>query len=180
MGGADTIAGGTGNDTLVVDFSAALGAVSVNGLAGTAAAGYAGNITGIGITTFAGIENFEITSGTLNDVLTLGTGNDFVDAGDGNDTIYGNGGNDTLKGGRGFDTFIFKDGFGTDKITDFSTHRKEKIDLSDVREITDFKDLTDNHLSSDTIGNAIITDGNDTITLTGVDFSNLQSNDFIF
>jgi hypothetical protein len=93
-GGIDTIAAGAGNDTLIADLTLATSAVSLSALAGTAAAGYAGNISGLGVATFAGVENFEITSGVFNDTITTGDGTDVVHAGAGDDTVNLAGGND--------------------------------------------------------------------------------------
>jgi Ca2+-binding RTX toxin-like protein len=111
-GGTDVIDGGTGNDTLIVDYSDATSDVITSAPAGTAAAGYAGTMSGMGPVTYAGIENFDITSGAGNDAITTGagddridtgTGNDVVNAGDGADYIYGNAG-DVIDGGDGVDT----------------------------------------------------------------------------
>jgi hypothetical protein len=121
-GGTDTITAGAGNDTLIADFSLATGAVSINTLAGNATAGYAGNISGLGIATFAGVENFEITSGSSNDTITTGDGNDVVHAGAGNDIVNLGGGDDeaiytmaanvdasdVYKGGDGVDTLTLE------------------------------------------------------------------------
>jgi Ca2+-binding RTX toxin-like protein len=119
-GGTDTIAAGAGNDTLIVDFSSATGAVSINTLAGNAAAGYAGNISGLGIATFAGVENFEITSGDFNDTITTGDGNDVVHAGAGNDIVNLGGGDDeaiyTLASNYGA-TDVYLGGAGNDTLT---------------------------------------------------------------
>jgi len=93
-GGVDTIAAGAGNDTLIADLSLARDDISLNAPAGTSAAGYAGSISGFGIVTFAGVENFEITSGDFNDTITTGDGTDVVHAGAGNDTVNLAGGND--------------------------------------------------------------------------------------
>jgi VCBS repeat-containing protein len=120
QGGTDTIAAGAGNDTLIADFSSATGAVSINTLAGTAAAGYAGNISGLGIATFAGVENFEITSGSFNDVVTTGDGTDVVHAGAGSDTVNLAGGNDeaiyTMAANTGASD-VYQGGSGVDTLT---------------------------------------------------------------
>jgi hypothetical protein len=119
-GGADTIAAGAGNDTLIADFSFATDAVSINTLAGTATAGYAGNISGLGIATFAGVENFEITSGNFNDTITTGDGADVVHAGAGDDTVNLAGGDDeaiyTLASNYGA-TDVYLGGAGNDTLT---------------------------------------------------------------
>jgi Ca2+-binding RTX toxin-like protein len=108
-GGADVIAGGIGSDTLVVDYSAATNDVITSVPSGTFDAGYSGTLSGMGAATYAGIETFDITSGSGNDAITgghgddifdTGTGDDSVYAGAGSDYIYGNGG-DTVDGGEG-------------------------------------------------------------------------------
>ena len=108
-GGADVIAAGAGTDTLVVDYSAATGAVITSVPAGAFADGYAGTITGLGAASYAGVENFDITTGSGNDSITTsdgndtvnsGTGVDHISAGGGSDYIYGNA-NDVIDGGEG-------------------------------------------------------------------------------
>ena len=120
LGGTDTITAGAGTDTLFVDFSAAAGAVTMSALAGTASAGYAGNISGIGVATFAGVENFDITSGSFNDVITTGGGTDVVHAGGGSDTVNLAGGNDeaiyTMAANAGA-IDVYQGGAGVDTLT---------------------------------------------------------------
>jgi Ca2+-binding RTX toxin-like protein len=119
-GGADVIAGGAGTDTLVVDYSAATVAITTSVPSGTLAAGYAGTITGLGAATYAGIENFDITTGSGNDSITTGDGNDTINtgtgvdhitAGAGNDYIYGNVG-DIIDGGEAGSDTLNLNGFG--------------------------------------------------------------------
>jgi Ca2+-binding RTX toxin-like protein len=119
-GGTDTIAAGAGNDTLIADFSAATGAVSINTLAGNVDAGYAGNISGLGIATFAGVENFEITSGGFDDVITTGDGTDVVHAGGGSDIVNLAGGDDEAiytMGANVGASDVYKGGDGVDTLT---------------------------------------------------------------
>jgi Ca2+-binding RTX toxin-like protein len=164
MGGADTIAAGAGTDTLIVDFSAATGAVSINALAGTAAAGYAGNISGLGIATFAGVENFKITSGSSHDIIMTGAGNDVINAGAGNDVI---------SGGEGADTFVFELGSENDVISDF----EQGVDMIDVSGygFVDFNALTINIGTEDSV---IDFGAGDTVTV--LDVVNLEMSDFNF
>ncbi len=90
-------------------------------------------------------------------------------------------GNDTFSGQAGADTFFFKDGFGTDTITDFEVaNSNEKINLAGVTGITSFNDLTLNHLSDNGAGDAVITDGVNTLTLTNVAPGSLTMNEFDF
>jgi hypothetical protein len=121
-GGTDTITAGTGNDTMYIDFTEAKNVVVTSAFAGTAAAGYAGNINGIGITTFAGVENFQIVSGKFGDTLWTVGGDDIVDGGAGNDIVILGGGKDVgiynmkqndsakdiYKGGDGIDTLTLE------------------------------------------------------------------------
>ncbi len=96
-GGIDTITAGAGTDTLVVDYSAATTSITNSAPTGTLAAGYTGNFTVGGATeaTYAGIENYNVTTGSGNDTITTG---------DGNDTLTGGAGADALDGGLGTDT----------------------------------------------------------------------------
>lgn len=105
---ADSLLGGTGNDTLT-------GEVTING-------GAADNdtLTGLG----------------GDDLLTGGDGNDLLDGGAGRDTLIGGTGQDTMTGGGGPDTFRFattgESGPTTsDQITDF-TQGPDAIDLSAI------------------------------------------------
>ena len=131
-----------------------------------------------------------LNGGAESDVLFGGTGRDTVNGDGGDDVIFGRGGFDILNGGAGddilegglqADQFIFEDGFGNDTITDFaSLNNAERIHLTNVTEITDFQDLIDNHMSQ--VGaDVIIDDGSgNTITLLGVNISDLDVNDFVF
>ena len=122
-----------------------------------------------------------IFGGTGIDTILGGAGNDSIDGRGGFDTINGGAGNDSLTGGFNADIFVFEDGFGVDIITDFaSTSNAERIDLSAVLEFTDFADLSANHLTQSG-SDVIIDDGlGNSITLTGVDISDLDAIDFVF
>ncbi|TYB82668.1 CAP domain-containing protein [Oceaniovalibus sp. ACAM 378] len=158
-GGKDTISGGDGNDT-------------INGSKG------ADYISG-------GRGNDRIIGNANNDQLIGQAGNDTISGGDGKDTIIGGDGDDWMKGNNGWDVFIFENGFGNDTIINFHANNKEKIDLSEVDSITDFADLTTNHLVNDG-GEARIVSGSDSILLVGVSFSDVgigldySAEDFIF
>ena len=130
---------------------------------------------------FGGFGEDNINGGTGIDTLLGGTGNDIIDGRGGFDTLNGGTGDDVLTGGFNADTFIFEDGFGNDTITDFaSTSNAERIDLSAVSEFIDFADLTANHLTQSG-ADTIIDDGaGNTITLTGVNLTDLDAIDFVF
>jgi len=74
--------------------------------------------------------------------------------------------------------FLFNGPFGQDTITDFAING-DKVNLSSVGAITNFVDLSANHLSQ-VSGNTVITAGANTITLTGVTIAQLDANDFTF
>lgn len=139
MGGADKIAGGAGNDTLIADFSAALAAVTVNA---TGPAGNAGNNSGLGIANFAGIENFEITSGDFDDLISTGDGSDFIRSGKGGDTVLAGGGADSVVYTMGekdaSDADIFKGGDGIDTLT-LELTRAEWFQADVQKNIADYK-----------------------------------------
>jgi Ca2+-binding RTX toxin-like protein len=175
--GADSLSGGDGVDWLQYTGSDAGVTVDLNvdltsGLQ-TASGGDAdGDV----------VSGFERAMGSdFGDVLIGNDDRNYLIGNDGADTLTGNGGNDVLRGGAGADCFVFEDGFGSDQIVDFDTSQAgEKIDLVGVSSITDFEDLTNNHLSQSG-GDAIITDAQgNLITLQGVDMNNLTVDDFIF
>ena len=179
--GFDLLQGGAGNDTLDG------GANADNLFAGT---GDDELLGGQGFDRLFGEEgNDNLSGGLNNDALFGQLGNDFLNGDDGNDRLFGGAGFDSLNGGEGNDDltgnfnadfFVFEDNFGQDTITDFDqANAFEAIDLSAVTAITDFADLLANHLS-EIDGNAVITDGANTITLTGVEAADLVAGDFIF
>lgn len=115
------------------------------------------------------------------DILDGGFGADTLLAGGGNDIVIGGRGNDLLGGGGSADRFVFSGNFGRDTIRDFDPdQRGERIDLSDVRAITGFRDLRADHLS-ERGGDAFIdAGGGHTIRLAGVSAGDLSADDFIF
>ena len=114
------------------------------------------------------------------DNLIGGDGNDLIQGGSGFDTLDGGEGNDVLTGNFNWDIFVFNGEFGNDTITDFDQPNTfERIDLSDIAEIENFDDLVLNHLSNNEEGNAVITVGDNSITLLGVTAESLIANDFI-
>ena len=167
-GGTDTIAAGAGNDTLIADLSAATSAVSINALAGTVAAGYAGNISGLGIATFAGVENFEITSGDSDDAITTGDGNDVVHAGAGSDTVNLAGGDDeaiyTMAANTGASD-VYQGGAGVDTLT-LELTEAEWLDDDVQTDIANYQE----HLASESSDSFVFT----TSGLTASEFEHLS------
>ncbi len=170
----DTVFGGAGDDTL-------LGESGFDFLSGDAGDDVI-NTSGGNDTANGGAGNDVIDTGNGADVIDGGAGNDLINAGTNSDVITGGSGNDTITASSGGDTFIFANGFGNDVLTDFRPNNAlpERIDLSAVSQITSFQDLANNHLSANGNGDAVITDGANSITLLGVSVASLTSDDFIF
>ena len=123
--------------------------------------------------------NDEIWAGNDNDTVLGGSGNDTMWGGAGDDEMNGGGGDDLLFGGAGSDTFIFSSGL--DRIEDFDVNPGgDQVDLSGVGTITDFGDLTANHLTSNADGDAVLVDGNgNELTLVGVTVIELTEGSFL-
>ncbi|MCQ0990429.1 beta-propeller fold lactonase family protein, partial [Jiella marina] len=193
--GADQIHGGDGYDQ--ANYESSGSAVAVDLRNGNTIGGDAEGDTITGIEALVGSAYFDtlLGNGLANilrgengfDYLRGFGGNDRLFGGNGNDTLLGDAGSDMLEGGSGNDrltggldgdTFVFANGFGRDTITDFDAlGNSERIDLSAVTAITDFADLSANHLTQ--VGaNAVITDGTNTLTLSNVDIGDLDANDF--
>ncbi len=187
-GGNDVLNGQNGNDILI----GYAGGDDLDGGAGTdraaywtAGAGVRADLQFANVNTgdaagnsYTSIEDLQ--GSNHDDDLRGDAGNNMIWGGNGNDAIRGRAGNDTLLGQGGNDTFFFENGFGNDVIVGFEAfNANEKIDLSMVTNITDFADLAANHLSQ--VGaDAVITDGAGTITLLGVQTTDLNAGDFAF
>ena len=93
-----------------------------------------------------------------------------INGSSGADVIGGFAGDDVLTGNGGADTFEYDSSasFGDDTVTDFT----DGTDLLDI----DYNSVT---IGDDGAGNALITHANGTITLTGVDFNDLDASDFV-
>ena len=128
-----------------------------------------------------GTDNDNLQGWSGNDVFFGGDGDDILVSRGGNDTLDGGHGDDIMNGGNGDDVFVFSNEFGHDVIEDFEANNSsEKIDLSDVSSITNYADLSANHLTQS--GSNVIIDagGGNTIELSGVNLGDLGSDDFIF
>lgn len=169
----DVVLGGLGNDTIFGQSGFDL----LSGGGGNDLIDSSGGFD----TVLGGDGNDTITTGNGADIIDGGDGDDLIDAGTNSDVITGGAGNDTITASSGGDTFIFANGFGDDLLVDFNPNNNlpEQIDLSAVSSIASFQDLVDNHLLS-LNGDAVIVDGVNSITLSGVDVSELTADDFIF
>lgn len=128
-----------------------------------------------------GIGDDMLYGGRGNDSVFGDSGNDYLNGGIGDDTLTGGGGNDVLIGNPGADSFVFAGVFGNDIVADFSVaNTKEYIDLRALPGVTGWADLTANHLSTNLDGDAVITIGANSITLTDVTVASLTANEFLF
>jgi Ca2+-binding RTX toxin-like protein len=108
--GADGVTGGSGFDTLIVDYSGKTGFVSweaTDVTPGDLASGYKGifrNDSSGSRVTYTGIEAFVITVGNgASATIRTGRANDIITTGDGFDVITPGGGNDVVNAGAGGD-----------------------------------------------------------------------------
>ena len=136
--GTDSLRGGAGNDTYVVDHAgvsvteaAGQGTDTVLSSVNTTLSNNVENLTLTGTGDINGTGNGAanvISGNSGNNALLGGGGNDTILAGAGNDTVTGGAGQDTMTGGTGKDTFVYTAAGDTgttptsrDIITDFAT-----------------------------------------------------------
>ncbi len=166
--GADKLKGGAGDDTLTGNG----GDDTLNGHGGDdRLSGGDGNDV---INGDSGRDSLD--GGNGKDTLKGGSGGDLVKGKGGDDRLVGGGGNDTLLGGPGKDDFVYASGWGDDVIGDFQPG-KDDIDLSSINGVKKFSDL---NIANNGDGDAVITQGGNTITLTDVSKNALDGDDFIF
>jgi Ca2+-binding RTX toxin-like protein len=128
----DTVQGGAGSDTAIIDYSAQTAAVT-NVAGGDIAFGNGGDTR----VTLTGVERFVIATGSgADDITTLdgddeirtGSGIDTIDAGGGDDYLDGGSGADAMTGGDGDDTYIVDD--AGDTITEASGEGTDLVHAS--------------------------------------------------
>jgi Ca2+-binding RTX toxin-like protein len=143
--------------------------------------------------------NDTLIGGMNDDSVNAGNGNDSIDGNEGNDTVKGGGGNDTIKGGddddtlygnSGSDIFVFDPEWGNDRIEDFSAGDTEKIDFSEISEISSMSELLTHSadVGNDVVITVTVNTVDHTILLAGLDYNNFgvggsfaySENDFIF
>jgi Ca2+-binding RTX toxin-like protein len=130
------MAGGTGNDTYVVD--------SIFDVVTELAGGGIDTIrSSVSRTLGANQENLTLTGGAnisgtgnnLNNVITGNNGSNVLNGDSGNDTLNGGSGNDTITGGVGNDLIV--GGSGTDRLTSGSTSDADVFRFDSLAERTD-------------------------------------------
>jgi len=162
FGGADTVDGGSGIDTLLLS-ATPVGTVVTLDETGSGTV----TINGNDADTFSNFENIS-GSNAGDDVLT---GNQ-VD-----NVLNGNGGDDTLTGGEGSDTFVVNQTSGNDTITDF----ENGVDVIDVQDFgADFDlDAAIAAAVQDGANTVITLDDATTLTLQDVMLADLDASDFV-
>ncbi len=169
--GSDRLAGGGGEDVL-------LGGIGADTLIGGRGADLMRGNSG----------DDDLRGGAANDRLLGNGGSDRLRGDAGDDELLGGGkadvltggeGDDTLNGGGGADVFVFGSDDGSDVIIRYKAG-VDSVDLSAVAEITDFSDLSANHLSDGDNGAEIAIDGDVLVRFDGVAVAALTEDDFIF
>lgn len=110
-----------------------------------------------------------------NDDLDGGAGSDKVSGGSGNDTVTGGEGRDYLYGGWGKDIFVFEQGDGHDYVGDFR-NGQDKIDLSDYG----LNGIEDLNIHKGWWKSTIELGEGDSLAVRGLNWWNIDENDFIF
>ena len=168
VGGSDTLIGGAGNDTYIVNNAGDTITETATGGTDTIQT----TLTNVSLTNYSNIENLTYT-GTSNFTGTGTTGANVITGDVGNDTLSdgGVGGSDTLIGGAGDDTYIVNNagdiitetaGGGTDTIQTTLTN----VSLTNYSNIENLTFIgTGDFVGTGTTGGNVITagSGNDTI-----------------
>ncbi|WP_280518984.1 cadherin domain-containing protein [Shinella curvata] len=111
-GGRDNVSMGKGIDTLIINWSAITESMELFNLSKAGdGTGYSGNIyrtyygdnSGLNRADFSGVDKFDITFGSGDDIIRTGDGDDKVSSGAGNDFIDTDTGADIVIGGTGND-----------------------------------------------------------------------------
>ena len=172
--GMDTLNGGGGNDRLY----AGDGDDTLNGDDGVDLLyGEAGNDTING-----GAGNDVLLGAAGNDDLSGDAGNDILYGGDGDDVLNGGIGNDRVYGGAGDDTFEFEtSGGGHDTFYNFAASASGD-DVINIISGTDFDTFAEVMAVAAQNGTDVAFDfgSGNTVTLRGVNLSDLDAGDFTF
>ncbi|WP_269780305.1 hypothetical protein [Methylobacterium sp. Leaf118] len=149
--GTDQFAGGSGIDTLIMDWSSSTTQIVYKGLAAPGGSQYAPRIgqaesysrSGTAfneagqILYFNEVEKFFLKGGSGNDALQGGEYKDFLFGNGGDDILSGGGGGDEIDGGAGFDRAIVKlSGSGANTIVLKTAMSGGSVTLSDGTKLT--------------------------------------------
>jgi Ca2+-binding RTX toxin-like protein len=181
--GSDRLVGGLGNDTYVVNKTSDTVVESANNGTDTILAkvnSYTldSNVENL---TFAGTGNFTGNGNSLANTITGGVGNDTLSGNGGADHLIGGLGNDILRGGTGSDTFVFNAvGSGKDVISDFTvtgnSHDVLELSASLFVAGSTAASLLNTYAQQVGAHTVITLDANDTITLNNVSLTMLKQN----
>ena len=115
------MAGGTGDDTYIVDDTGDVVIEAMNAGIDTVQSSVTHTLSGnVENLTLTGAASINATGNALDNILTGNSGANVLDGGAGADTLIGGQGNDTLMGGAGNDRYEFNPGDGADTIVDAS------------------------------------------------------------
>lgn len=173
--GENSASGGQGDDTIIsgVGDSTLVGGNGNDSVGSQGGDNYISGDNGDD-TVFGGDGNDTILGGTGNDFLNGYGGNDQLLGGSGDDTLIGAGGDDMLTGGSGKDVFYFDSNFGHDVITDLGKSDQIWLQKGLNGLVNSAEDLAQPGIVSGGVGPGgtkftVITIGNDSIKLMGVD-----------
>ena len=179
-----TLNGSSGNDAMYGDSSVN---VTMNGGAGDdvyylySTINHASEAGGSGIDTVNTWMSYTLGDGIENLVVTgdnryaFGNGlNNIITGGTGSQTIDGYGGNDILIGGGGADTFVFSMGNGSDRITDFSSDDKIRLQNYDYSSF----DQVVSHMTQKGSDVSLDLGHGESILFSGTNISNFTSDQF--
>ena len=130
---------------------------------------------------FTGTGNFRGTGNDLGNQLTGGDGMDTLLGLKGNDIFYGGRGDDTMDGGSGTDIFVLEDDFGFDRILSFDSKPSGGQDLLDVSALGITAANFNSQVEITRLGGntTLISIGEDTILLAGVNKESVDIHDFL-
>jgi Ca2+-binding RTX toxin-like protein len=187
--GSDSLSGGAGNDTYVVDnisdvVSEAAGA-GVDLVQSTVSLTFAAEVENL---TFTGSSALNGIGNSLANVMTGNTGANRLEGRDGADTLSGGAGTDTLDGGLGNDSltggteadvYVFRTGYGSDTIQDFSLAGGDVVELGAG---TAFDTLAEVLAAASQVGadTVISLDANTSLTLKNIQKTAILNDDFRF
>jgi Ca2+-binding RTX toxin-like protein len=170
--GLDSVSGGAGNDTLIIDYS--IGDTGLGLQAYTYSAGYGfvkrsnSDQSALDSISYRYIEQLNITGTSQNDTINTGAENNIINAGAGDDIVNGGGGIDILDGGAGTDTLNLDLSAQTANLN-ITNYQTSGINLPGVVTATNFEAF---NISTGT--------GNDTVTQAGlVNGVVIRGNDYI-